>query len=60
MSSREQSSGSLRNIDSVMGTMSAARSLAGSAINRADNEDDRLATQKLAGQTQRLRLFGHP
>jgi flagellar hook-associated protein 3 FlgL len=44
---------SLRNIDSVMATMGAARSLAGSAMNRADNEDDRLAAQKLAGQTQR-------
>jgi flagellar hook-associated protein 3 FlgL len=44
---------SLRNIDSVMGTMGAARSLAGAAINRADSEDERLATQKLANQTQR-------
>jgi flagellar hook-associated protein 3 FlgL len=43
----------LRNIDSVMATMSAARSLAGSAMNRADNEDARLANQKLADQTQR-------
>jgi flagellar hook-associated protein 3 FlgL len=51
---RVQANGdNLRNIDSVMSTMSAARSLAGAAINRADNEDDRLATQKLAGQTQR-------
>jgi flagellar hook-associated protein 3 FlgL len=46
-------SDNLRNLDSVMGTMSAARSLAGTAINRADGEDARLADQKLTNQTQR-------
>ncbi|MEP7057125.1 MAG: flagellar hook-associated protein FlgL [Caldimonas sp.] len=43
---------SLRNIDSVMGTMQAARSLAGAVLNRVDSQTERLATQKLASQTE--------
>jgi flagellar hook-associated protein 3 FlgL len=51
---RQQSqSDNQRNIDSVMGTLAAARSLAGTAITRADAEDERLATHKLAAQTER-------
>jgi flagellar hook-associated protein 3 FlgL len=49
----QSASDNLRNIDSVMGTMGAARSLAGTAINRADSEDGRLALRKLAAQTER-------
>lgn len=43
----------LRNIDSVMTTMQAARSMAGAVLNRIDSETDRLATQKLTSQTER-------
>ena len=51
---RAQASGdNLRNIDAVMGTMLSARSVAGEILNRADNEDARLASQKLASQTER-------
>ena len=49
----QTNSDNLRNIDSVMSTMSAARSLAGTAINRADSEDQRLGERKLAAQTER-------
>jgi flagellar hook-associated protein 3 FlgL len=49
----QANSDNLRNIDSVMSTMGAARSLAGTAINRADSEDERLAERKLAAQTER-------
>ena len=44
---------SLRDIDSVMGTLQAGRALAGAELNRIDSESDRLATQKLASQTER-------
>ena len=50
---QQASSDNLRNIDSVMGNMSAARSLAGTAITRADSEDSRLADRKLDSQTER-------
>jgi flagellar hook-associated protein 3 FlgL len=43
----------LRNVDSVMTTMQAARSMAGAVLNRIDSESDRLATQKLTSQTER-------
>ncbi|HEX7435767.1 MAG TPA: flagellar hook-associated protein FlgL, partial [Caldimonas sp.] len=43
---------SLRNVDSVMGTMQAGRSLAGAVLNRIDHETDRLASQKLTSQTE--------
>ena len=43
----------LRNIDSVMTTMQAARSMAGAVLNRIDSETDRIATQKLTSQTER-------
>jgi flagellar hook-associated protein 3 FlgL len=49
----QANSDNLRNLDSVMGTLGAARSLAGTAINRADSEDERLAIRKLAAQTER-------
>ena len=49
----QANSDNLRNIDSVMNTMSASRSLAGTAINRADSEDQRLGERKLAAQTER-------
>jgi len=42
----------LRNVDSVMGRMQSARSLAGAVLNRIDSETDRLAAQKLAAQTE--------
>lgn len=42
----------LRDIDSVMGTMQSARTLAGSAMNRADGETARLASAKLSSQTE--------
>jgi len=54
MSQRLQANGdNLRNIDAVSSSISAARSLAGVALNRADSEDTRLSAQKLAGQTER-------
>ena len=42
----------LRNMDSVMGTMQAARSLVGAMLNRVDSETDRLATAKLISKTE--------
>ena len=42
----------LRNVDSVMGRMQSARSLAGAVLNRIDSETDRLAAQKLAARTE--------
>ena len=42
----------LRNVDSVMGRMQSARSLAGAVLNRIDSETDRLAAQKLSAQTE--------
>jgi len=41
----------LRNVDSVLGNMQSARSVTGAVLNRIDSETDRLAGQKLAGQT---------
>jgi flagellar hook-associated protein 3 FlgL len=46
-------SDNMRNLESVMGSMRSARSLAGTAINRADSEEERLAIHKLAAQTER-------
>lgn len=43
----------LRNLDSVMGTLQSARSLAGTVLNRVDAETGRLASQKLTSQTVR-------
>jgi flagellar hook-associated protein 3 FlgL len=43
----------LRDVDSVMGNLQAARAAAGAVLNRIDNETDRLATQKLASTTER-------
>ena len=43
----------LRNVDSVMGTLQATRSMAGAVLNRVDTETDRLAAQKLTSQTER-------
>jgi flagellar hook-associated protein 3 FlgL len=43
----------LRNLESVMGTIASARSLAGTAMNRADNEEERLAQSKLGSQIER-------
>ena len=43
----------LRDLDSVMNTMLAARSLAGAVLNRIDSETDRIGTQKLTSQTVR-------
>ena len=42
----------LRNMDSVMGTMQAARSLVGAMLNRVDSETDRLASAKLISKTE--------
>jgi len=51
---RAQATGdNLRNIDSVMGGVRSARSQAGEMLTRADNETDRLGSQKLAHQTER-------
>ena len=41
----------LRNVESVLGNMQSARSVTGAVLNRIDSETDRLAGQKLAGQT---------
>ncbi len=49
----QANSDNLRNIDSVMSTMQAARSMAGAVLNRIDSETDRLASQKLTAQTER-------
>ena len=47
-----QSTGdNLRNVDSVLSNMQSARSVTGAVLNRIDSETDRLAGQKLAGQT---------
>ncbi|MEP7301802.1 MAG: flagellar hook-associated protein FlgL [Caldimonas sp.] len=43
----------LRNVDSVMGTLQAARAAAGAVLNRIDGETDRLAGQKLASTSER-------
>ena len=43
----------LRNMDSVMGTMQAARSYTGAVLNRIDSETDRLSAQKLSSQGER-------
>jgi flagellar hook-associated protein 3 FlgL len=42
----------LANLDSVLGQISNARSLAGSALNRVDSATSRLSALKLAGQTE--------
>lgn len=42
----------LRSVDSVMGRMQSARSLAGAVLNRIDSETDRLAAQKLAARSE--------
>ncbi len=44
---------SLRDFDSVMGSLGAARAAAGQALNRIDSETDRLDTQKVASTTER-------
>lgn len=46
-------SDNLRNMDSVLGRLQSARSTAGEALNRIDNESSSLATQKLNHQTER-------
>lgn len=43
----------LRNVDSVLSAMQAARSAAGAVLNRIDSVTDRIATQKLNNQTVR-------
>ncbi|MEO6361591.1 MAG: flagellar hook-associated protein FlgL [Caldimonas sp.] len=43
----------LRDLDAVLGNVQSARSLAGQALNRADNETTRLADRKLASQAER-------
>ena len=43
----------LRDVDSVMGTLEAARAAAGAVLNRIDSESDRLDGQKLASTTER-------
>ena len=53
-SQRAQSSAdSLRDLDSAMSNLQAARSACGAVLNRIDSETDRLADQKLASQTER-------
>ncbi len=53
-SQRAQSNAdSLRDLDSVMSNLQAARSACGAWLNRIDSETDRLADQKLASQTER-------
>ncbi len=42
----------LRNLDSVMGNLQAARSAAGEVLNSIDSESGRLDTQKLASTTE--------
>ena len=49
----QDSADNLRNIDSVLGRLLSARTVAGEAMARVDNESDRLATQKLNHQTER-------
>jgi len=43
----------LRDIDSVMANLQAARTAAGAVLNRIDSESDRLDAQKLASTTER-------
>jgi flagellar hook-associated protein 3 FlgL len=43
----------LRDIDSVLANLQAARSAAGAVLNRIDSESDRLDAQKLASTTER-------
>ncbi len=43
----------LRNVDSVMGGLQAARSRAGEALSRVDNVSNQLASEKLFHQTER-------
>ena len=43
----------LRDVDSVLANLQAARAAAGAVLNRIDSETDRLDTQKLAGQSER-------
>lgn len=49
----QDSSDNLRNIDSVLSRLLSARTVAGEAMARVDNESDRLATQKLNHQIER-------
>jgi flagellar hook-associated protein 3 FlgL len=49
----QDSSDNLRNIDSVLSRLLSARTVAGEAMKRGDNETERLATQKLNYQTDR-------
>jgi len=49
----QANSDSLRDIDSAMGTLQAARSAAGQVLNQIDSESARLDTQKLASTTER-------
>jgi flagellar hook-associated protein 3 FlgL len=44
---------SLRNVDSVLGTLVDARAAVGAVLNRIDSESERLETQKLASRTER-------
>lgn len=44
---------SLRNVDAVMNNLQGARANAGQILNRIDNDNDRLDTQKLASTTER-------
>jgi flagellar hook-associated protein 3 FlgL len=44
---------SLRNVDSVLGNLGAARAAAGQVLNRIDSETTRLADQNLASTTER-------
>ena len=48
----------LRDIDSAMSAMEAARSAAGDMLNQIDNETDRISSQKLSQQTQRVDAEG--
>lgn len=43
----------LRNVDSTMSTLQAARAAIGAVLNRIDSETDRLLDQKLASQSER-------
>ena len=44
---------SLRDMDSAMNTLGAARAAAGQVLNRIDSETDRLDTQQVASKTER-------
>ena len=51
---RSQSAGdTLRNLDSVMGSLQAVRSAAGEVLNRVETETSRLSDQKLSARSER-------